>query len=112
MCQDINLSYNTYGSMLKRQSEAITLDTLINIAEYFNVSIDYLVKDDITDPDYNKPVNVKSVLVTDEPDISIVNKFLQLKSERNKYKIEGYIEACLSEEELAAAGGKRIKTGS
>lgn len=105
MCDDIHLSYNTYNSLLKRNSKGMALDTLQDIASYFNVSLDYLISDKITDPNYGKQ---DIIVIEDEPDKSIIKKFLQLKNNRSKYKIEGAIELCLEEEQSSEKGDTLI----
>lgn len=54
MCEEINLSYNTFNSMLRRKSTNITLDVIEDIANFLNVTCDYLIKDNITDVNYGK----------------------------------------------------------
>lgn len=54
MCESIDLSYNTFNSMLRRKSTNITLDVIESIADFFDVAADYLIRDEITDPNYGK----------------------------------------------------------
>lgn len=62
MCEGIELSYNTYNSMLRRKSTNITLDVIEKIANFFNVSVDYLVRDEINDPNFKQAETPTPVL--------------------------------------------------
>lgn len=95
MCNDIGLSYATLNSMIARQSKNITLTTIQNIARYFNVTLDYLMDDDIKAPLYVD--NILSPPITTEPEKTIVEKFMEL-NENNKYRVEGIIDSYLLEE--------------
>ena len=47
MCKGANIGYGTYTSMLNRRSERILMDTIISISIFFNVTVDYLMDNDI-----------------------------------------------------------------
>ena len=51
------IPYTTIDGLYKKGYKKIKLDTLEKIAHYFNVPIDYLVREDITDPQYDKAFN-------------------------------------------------------
>lgn len=98
MCEAINLSYNTYNSMLKRQSTSISLDTIKDIARYFDVSLDYLIIDEITDPGYSKQdIQHNVLIISDSEDINIIKKF-QMLTPRNKYRVESKIDDYINEQ--------------
>lgn len=43
LCEDTNISYNTLTSQIHRNSSIINTETVIAIAEYLNVSVEYLI---------------------------------------------------------------------
>lgn len=54
LCEDLQIPYNSLMSMFNRKSKNITMDVIEKIAEYLDVSVDFLVKDSIIDPDFGK----------------------------------------------------------
>lgn len=46
------IKYTTLDSLWKKGYSNVKLQTLMSLARYFNVSVDYLVKDEITNPRY------------------------------------------------------------
>lgn len=54
------ISYTTIDGILKRDDfEKIKLSTLNKLKKYFDVTLDYLIDDNITDPEYGKTFNFK-----------------------------------------------------
>lgn len=96
MCFDIGLSYATLNSMMARKSKNITLTALQNIAKYFNVTLDYLVDDNIIDPNYGKvPLEIKQseYITPDTPKVAEAY-------DKAKPDIQGAIRRVLLVEEL------------
>ena len=51
-----NIPYSTIDSLLKRgDSDRVKISTMNALKNYFNVSLDFLLVDEIEDPDYGKP---------------------------------------------------------
>lgn len=48
------IPYSTVSSLYSKGYENVKLGTLKKIAAFFDVSIDYLVRDEVTDPNYGK----------------------------------------------------------
>jgi len=56
LSKDTNLPYTTIDSILKRDTfEKVKLSTLQTLKQYFNVSLDYLMDDNVQDKNYGKP---------------------------------------------------------
>jgi transcriptional regulator with XRE-family HTH domain len=49
LCDSTGISYNTLTSLFQRRSENIKLQTLIKIAEFLEVSLDWLIDGDQTE---------------------------------------------------------------
>lgn len=64
-------------------------DAIIAIANYFNVSTDWLLTG-------NGPISFKNNLVLSDNEIELITLFRKLK-DKDKFKIEGMIELKLSE---------------
>lgn len=50
MAEDLNIS-GSYLGLIERGERCLTLDTLVNIANYFKLSIDYLLRDSLESSD-------------------------------------------------------------
>ena len=97
MCESISLSYNTFNSMLRRQSKNITLDVIESIALYFDISVDYLVRDDIIDVNYGKQstqsnINIEGEnlsvgvpYITDSSEEELVTTYRELNVDNKAY---------------------------
>lgn len=46
MCNELNIPYSTYANMCARKSESISMKVIVKISKYFNVTVDYLMRDD------------------------------------------------------------------
>jgi len=58
LSKDTGLPYTTIDGILKRDAfESLKLSTLQTLKEYFDVSLDYLIDDNIQDKHYGKPEN-------------------------------------------------------
>ena len=83
LCEGIGVSYNTITSMFTRQSKSITLDVIEAIAEFLNVSADYLVRDDIDDPAYGLNISESQAPLSKTEQI-LLKSFNELNSEGQK----------------------------
>ena len=59
LSQKSDIPYTTIDGWYKKGYEGLKMTTLRKLAEYFNTSIDYLVRDDVTDPNINKGASLK-----------------------------------------------------
>lgn len=57
--QASGIPYTTIDGIYKKGYEGIRLSTIKKISEYFNTTIDYLINDEITDPNYDKTFGVE-----------------------------------------------------
>lgn len=80
LCNEIGVSYNTLNSMIKRNSGSISVDTIRDIANFFNVSIDYLMRDEITDPEYGTTIDF-AVTLSEQ---SLIKKYRTLDEHGKK----------------------------
>ena len=83
MLEEIGINKNTLSSMKSRGSW-VSSDTLARIADYLNVSVDYLLGRDIKN---NAPGDVRSV---------VISKVNQL-SDQQLDRLLGYLEALVEE---------------
>jgi len=88
LCENIDLSYATLNSMITRNSSSISVDTLVNISTYFNISLDYLLDDSIpmSEIRYKEDASKKD----------LVNKINNL-SDNKKLILHGYIDGLLED---------------
>ena len=54
MCEAIKIPTSTYSSMKQRNSKSISIDTIRDISNFFNISIDYFLNNDIEKENYKK----------------------------------------------------------
>lgn len=52
MCEDLGIPYTSLMSAFSRKSKSISIDVVEAIANYLEVSVDYLIRKDITDTQY------------------------------------------------------------
>ena len=69
------IPYTTVDGFYKKGFDGIRLSTLWKIAEYFNTTIDYFVKDNITDPNYDRSEE-RSPICDDEMSIVLMYRSL------------------------------------
>lgn len=93
MCEDLDIPYNTIMSMFSRKSKSISIDVIEMIADYLEVSVDYLVRKDINDTQFG----IEPLLQTNIPDITtpkeknLINNYRKLNENGQKKAIE-YID--------------------
>lgn len=80
MCESINVPTSTYSSMKNRNSKSISVETIREIASFFNMSIDYFLNNDIEKNEYKK-FKIKSY---NEEDKEVLEKYNSLNSEFKK----------------------------
>ncbi len=68
LAENCDVSYSTLSSAFSRKSKKISLDTAWKIADFFEVSIDYLLRDEITDPYYDAH-DINFVISKDEKEL-------------------------------------------
>ncbi len=80
MCQGANIGYGTYTSMFNRRSERILMDTIISISIFFNVTVDYLMDDNIPiEPIlYKNNSNIQAIVSKDKQ--ILLNSYDKLNS--------------------------------
>lgn len=54
MCEAIKIPTSTYSSMKQRNSKSISIDTVRDISNFFNLSIDYFLNNDVEKENYQK----------------------------------------------------------
>lgn len=84
LAQKLNIATNTYGGYELGTSEP-TIETLIKLADYYNVSVDYLIG-----RDFNNEVGYLSV-----DDKNFVKMYLSL-DDYSKVKAIGYVAGLLA----------------
>ena len=47
MCIETNIPYSTYSNMYTRKSESISMRAIVKMSNFFNVTVDYLMRDDL-----------------------------------------------------------------
>lgn len=60
LSQKSDIPYTTIDGWYKKGYEGLKMSTLKKLAEYFNTSLDYLVRDDVTDPNVGKTNGFKT----------------------------------------------------
>lgn len=71
LAQASGIPYTTIDGFYKKDYKNIKLGTLQRVANYFNVSLDYLIRDEIEDPNYDKAFNME----LDSSEITLLEKF-------------------------------------
>lgn len=100
MCRETGISYNTLASLYQRKSENISLNILRAIARYLNVSLDYLIFDNVEVKKYGKqksPSPTKAEAGGDAVEAQIIKNYEALNS-------EGQARLCNYSEDLVSSG--------
>ncbi len=87
MAKILNVSQTSYGTYELGTSEP-TIESLCKLADYYNVSLDYLVGRDFK----------TSLGYLSDEDMAVM-KVLQLLSKENKIKVLGYVSGILATQE-------------
>jgi transcriptional regulator with XRE-family HTH domain len=101
----INIPYTTLDSMLRRNSDNISLPVVFKIAEFLNVSVDYLAYEQITDKQYKVDQTVETNQQNYEHQI-IIKKIEKLNSFGCKI-LSAYIDGLLMNKDYAIEVTKR-----
>lgn len=72
--QRSGIPYTTIDGFYKKDYKNIKLGTLQKIANFFNVSLDYLIRDEIDDPNHDRLFNTE----LSAPEIDVLKKFRSL----------------------------------
>ncbi len=75
MCEAIKVPTSTYSSMKQRNSKSISIDTIRDISNFFNISIDYFINNDIAKENYKKFLIINS------------DKIIQIQEIAQKYSL-------------------------
>lgn len=92
LAMESGIPYTTIDSFYKKGYENTKLSTLIKLCEYFNVSLDYLMKDD----DYSNSVNSETLYNNDgekltSTETQLIENYRSL-NEDGREKIFDYVE--------------------
>lgn len=80
IAKDTGIPYTTLDSIIKKQLKDIKFDNAVKIAEYFDVTVDYLatgkfIKSD--EPDFNFKDNLKGINLLNEYGIKRLKLYLE-----------------------------------
>ncbi|UWG96832.1 helix-turn-helix transcriptional regulator [Dehalobacter sp. DCM] len=84
-----DVPYTTFDSMFKKGFEKTKLPTMKKLANFFDVSMEYLINDDITDKNYGKMFNNFTVSAIE---IQLITLWRKLPRDE-QMKILGRIES-------------------
>ena len=89
LARDLNIAYSTIDNILKRNHfDNVKFSTLEKLCDYFHVDLRYLIKDEITDPNYGLSSLSSSDLSEDET--QLVEDYRSMNDE-GKEKIRDYV---------------------
>lgn len=82
-----DIPYTTFDGLFKKGYENITLPTLRNLATFFDVSMEYLAKDEVTDKNFGKIMPA-----LDEKESNVISIWRKLPHDE-QMKLLGRMEA-------------------
>ena len=89
LARDLNIAYSTIDNILKRNHfDNVKFSTLEKLCDYFHVDLRYLIKDEITDPNYGLSSLSSSDLSEDET--QLVEDYRSMNDE-GKEKARDYL---------------------
>lgn len=90
LSQSCGIPYTTIVGLYSKGYEGARMSTIKGLAHFFGVSTDYLIRDEITDPNYGLPVSAApaSDLATDER--QLVTDYRNL-NDQGKEKVRDYV---------------------
>lgn len=89
LARDLNIAYSTIDNILKRNHfDNVKFSTLEKLCDYFHVDLRYLIKDEITDPNYGLSSLSSSDLSEDET--QLVEDYRSMNNE-GKEKVRDYV---------------------
>lgn len=96
MCEDLNIPYTSLMSAFSRKSKSISIDVVEKIADYLEVSVDYLIRKDINDTQYGiEPLTLPEVSnITTKNESNLIYNYQKLNKNGQKKALE-YIEDLL-----------------
>ena len=124
MCDNLSISYNSLMSMFNRQSKNIALGTIQAIADYLEVTVDYLIRDEITNIEYGKNTSSpfiepnlfhapNSPTTTDTNENELLATYRELNTDNQAYirvRADELLKGQLSTEETKESDTEDIKT--
>ena len=93
--QASGIPYTTVVNFYKKGYDHIKLDTLRKVADYFNTTLDYLIRDDITDPNYDRAFDMSP---SGDDEIALMLKYRSL-SEYNKETIRLLVDRYVGQDD-------------
>lgn len=87
--RESGIPYTTFDSLFKKGFAKIQLPTLMKLAKFFNVSMEYLTNDEIDDPNYGKMITNFAVSTAEAQLITLWRKLPR----DEQMKLLGRIEA-------------------
>lgn len=89
LARDLDIAYSTIDNILKRDHfDNVKFSTLEKLCDYFHVDLRYLIKDEITDPNYGLSSLSSSDLSEDET--NLIEDYRNLNDE-GKEKARDYL---------------------
>lgn len=89
LARDLDIAYSTIDNILKRDHfDNVKFSTLEKLCDYFHVDLRYLIKDEITDPNYGLSSLSSSDLSEDET--QLVEDYRSMNDE-GKEKVRDYV---------------------
>ena len=89
LARDLDIAYSTIDNILKRDHfDNVKFSTLEKLCDYFHVDLRYLIKDEITDPNYGLSSLSSSDLSEDEA--QLVEDYRSMNDE-GKEKVRDYV---------------------
>lgn len=89
LARDLDIAYSTIDNILKRDHfDNVKFSTLEKLCDYFHVDLRYLIKDEITDPNYGLSSLSSSDLSEDET--LLVEDYRSMNDE-GKEKVRDYV---------------------
>jgi len=104
MCEDLNIPYTSLMSAFSRKSKSISIDVVEKIADYLEVSVDYLIRKDINDTQYGiEPLSLPEVSnITTKNESNLIYNYRKLNKNGQKKALE-YIEDLLDIEKYTVS---------
>lgn len=87
MSQNSGIPYTTIDGWYKKGYDGLKLSTFKKLAEYFNTTLDFWIKDDITDPNYGKAFGFG----VDFPEMEHIKKYRSL-DDYGKEAVDGVLD--------------------
>lgn len=84
LARALDIPYTTIDNILKRDHfDNVKFSTLEKLCNYFHVDLRYLIKDDISDPNFNESTSATTTLSSDES--QLVEDYRSLNEQGQEY---------------------------